>query len=70
MVERHAASVNPTVQIYSTGVTTSSIFPNGTPQNTDPGKYSAFVLGFELQAPPAAGSTGVEVTAAPRTLRP
>jgi hypothetical protein len=55
----HQSGTSPVVQIYSTGSTTSNIFPNDSPDNSNPGKSTAFVLGIELQAP-AASLTGSE----------
>ena len=55
----HQSGTNPIVQIYSTGSTTSNIFPNDSPDNANPGKSSVFVLGIELQAP-AASLTNAE----------
>jgi len=65
-IARHSAVTNPVVQIFSTGSTTSNVFPFGAAQNLNPGKSSVFVLGIELQAP-AASLTGSEE---PATLHP
>ncbi|HLW77122.1 MAG TPA: SBBP repeat-containing protein, partial [Bryobacteraceae bacterium] len=44
----YGVDVDSTGNIYVTGLTTSDVFPNASPVNNSPAKYSAFVMTFTL----------------------